>query len=372
MNGRTLLLILVIFLTTILCSAVPAKAMTPPCGPEFPASGPGAISYPHAAVDARQIGVGEEKFFLFQPAQPAPASAPVLVFLHGWFATDPEYYRGWIDHLCRSGRIVIFPCFDAAGEPFKRYMDNAVRSVKEAFRFLYDHKRMLPDRDFFGVIGHECGAVLAANFASTARAYKLPVPGALFLIEPSRRPGGAEGSGLDVSDLSGIPASTRLVITVGEDDRMNGADTAREFFYAADNVPVSHKNFLTMLTDLHGTPALVADHLAPYAPIEPSFRRAIERRHLEFVGTWRSRDPVIARAVRTFGIDAMDVLGLWRVFDELWAAAYTGGDGQGALNEYEPSVEGNSKRVRVGKSVRFMGVWSDGKPIRGFLATKRP
>lgn len=354
------------------------RGMTPPRGPDFNATAPAGISYPHSAVEAHQIGVGEEKLFLFQPARPSPASAPVVVLLHGWFGTEPGYYRGWIDHLCRSGKIVIFPCYQGTGEPMKRYTGNAARSIKEAFRFLFDHKRMIPDRDQYSLIGHESGAVIAANLAATARPYKLPVPGALFLIEPSRRPGGVESEGLEVTDLSGIVPTTKLVLAVGEDDSMNGIETARDFFYAADNVPLSQKNFLTMLSDMRGTPALVADHLAPLSPLEEPLQRALEKRRLEFVGMWRpharhggllpedthdwrisaGNDPMVARAVRSHGVDAMDFLGLWRVFDDLWNAAFAHDDGLGALDE--------------GDSACFMGVWSNGTPIRGFLATKRP
>ena len=36
---------------------------------------------------------------------------PVVVFLHAWGAPNPQAYGSWIDHLARTGSLVIFPRF---------------------------------------------------------------------------------------------------------------------------------------------------------------------------------------------------------------------------------------------------------------------
>lgn len=329
----------------------------PPRAPELAASGPEALTYPHAAVEAVQFCIDEEKVFLFLPAQPTPASAGVLIFLHGWFATDPADYRAWIDHLCRRGWIVIFPEYQGHGNPMRYFTANAARSVKEALRYLYDKKRIEPNRDKCAVIGHEGGAIVGANLAAAARYLKLPVPGAVLLLMPSRRPGGVgDAKGIDLYDLSGIRAATRVLFVVGTDDQQNGMSSAIEMYYATDAVPAAHKNFFTLLSDRRGVPALIGDELAPLAPIEPIPERAIEKRRLEFVGLYPNA--FAARQARTVGVDAMDTHGTWRLFDGLVGHVYDGWDGSLVLGE--------------GPSARFMGYWSDGVRVNGLLVTKRP
>src|SRR5437879_2234893 len=76
---------------------------------EEPARGIEGYAYPHRAVNRREFGTGGQSYWLFEPAEPKPELAPVVVFVHGWLAVNPGAYGAWIDHLARSGRIVIFP-----------------------------------------------------------------------------------------------------------------------------------------------------------------------------------------------------------------------------------------------------------------------
>jgi len=350
---------IIVALLAVLAWPAGLAGFPPPTGPTRPEQGPGGKQGAHAEVKAVQIGVDEEKVFLFEPASPSPASAPLLVFLHGWFHPDPAAYRAWIDHLVRQGWIVIFPCYQGQGEPLRHYTANAARSVKEALRFLYAGGHPEPDRDRVAVIGHEGGAVVAANLAAGARMFKIPQPTALQLMMPSRRPKGLEGSGIEVYDLSWIPEGSRLVMMVGEDDRDNGMETARDLFYEMDHLMSRDRVFLTLLTDLHGKPALVGDAEAPLAPVEKGYERALEKRRLEFVTLYPYRPH--ARNVRAIGVDAMDWLGTWRVFDVLAGLSFAG------FGSFHPAdLFADNDRVR------FMGHWSDGRPVRGLLATERP
>src|SRR4051794_2049301 len=73
-------------------------------GAEAPAS-----SYPHKTVKRQEFGCGAQSYWLFEPAEPTPPAAPVVVLLHGWYAYNPAAYGAWIEHLARSGQTVIFP-----------------------------------------------------------------------------------------------------------------------------------------------------------------------------------------------------------------------------------------------------------------------
>ena len=82
----------------------------PKDGPSAPGRSQTEPEPPHHAVKRFEIGQGPRSYFIFEPDKPKPeGKAPVVVFLHGWFAVNPGFYGAWIDHLVRDGRIVIFP-----------------------------------------------------------------------------------------------------------------------------------------------------------------------------------------------------------------------------------------------------------------------
>src|SRR5947209_8203149 len=56
-------------------------------------------------IRAYEIGLGVRSCWVFEPSQPAPAKAPVVVFCHGWLSTNPGLYGAWIEHLVGDGRI---------------------------------------------------------------------------------------------------------------------------------------------------------------------------------------------------------------------------------------------------------------------------
>ena len=70
---------------------------------------PAAPTYPHKSVKQTEVGEGPRSYWLFEPAEPSPEMAPVVVFNHGWFAVNPAVYGAWIEHMVRRGRIVIAP-----------------------------------------------------------------------------------------------------------------------------------------------------------------------------------------------------------------------------------------------------------------------
>ena len=324
--------------------------------PTQPANGPGSYDYWHGGVFRTRIGAYDDKFYLFEPTNPYPKKAPVVIFLHGWSASTPEYYLLWIEHLCRRGSIVIFPTYMDPGEPISRYNLNVIRSVKEAFAVLSNGFHVEPDRDNVAVIGHESGGTIAANYGAACGHYKLPKPRALMVLMPSRSPGANIGGNIEIYDLSKIREGTLMQVIVGEDDFNNGEETAREIFYSADCIRSHDKNYLTFLTDIHGSPALPADRWAPLCPKDPVLELEMDRRRNEFIHLYKSKK--MARFVRSRGIDAMDYLGFWRLFDSLFIFAVTGEERDSAL--------GNTEKQR------FMGNWSDGIRIKGLLSTERP
>ncbi len=345
---------LVLVLALALSGPAPAAQ---PLGPEQPPSGPGGAEYRHAGFVQKEFGAYEERTLLFEPVGPRPASAPVVIFLHGWATSDPGYHAGWIEHLCRRGWVVVYPLYQGTGEHSSRFTINAIRSVKEAFRRLYAETDLQPDRERVAVIGHEVGAVMAANLAAAARYFKLPVPKVVMVLHPSRHANAGAGlnTGVELYDLSGIPAGTLLMTVVGDEDP-DSCELAQEMFYLADNLAARDKAFVTFLSDMRGKPPLVADRHAVLSPKEPRYEREVERRRFEYLQTFRARR--LSRWTRCRGLDAMDWYGTFRLFDSLCDVAFRGEPRAPVLEDTDAG--------------RFMGVWSDGVPVKGLLSTHRP
>src|SRR4051794_40585446 len=73
-----------------------SPGVEPVAHPARPAAGGGALptlpAYPHNAVRRQEMGGGSKSYWLFEPADPAPEVAPVVVFHHGWLAMNPGLY----------------------------------------------------------------------------------------------------------------------------------------------------------------------------------------------------------------------------------------------------------------------------------------
>ena len=121
-------------------------------------------------IKRQEFGRGARSYWLFEPAEPTPGIAPVVVFHHGWFAVNPAAYGAWIEHLVRSGQIVIFPRYQADGlTPAADFLHNALAAVRDAFDVLETSPvHVRPDRRRFALIGHSAGGNLAAQMAAVA------------------------------------------------------------------------------------------------------------------------------------------------------------------------------------------------------------
>ncbi len=286
--------------------------------------------YPHKSVRREEYGHGARAYWLFEPADPTPAVAPVVVFHHGWLAVNPAAYGAFIDHLVRCGRIVIFPRYQA--DPTTRpadFLPNALASVRDAFDVLETSpSHIRPDRHRFALIGHSAGGNLSAQMAAVAEANHLPLPRAVIAlmpgeVQPTREP-----------SLARISATTLLVVVAAEDDRVVGDVRARQIFAGATAIPSARKKYVLYRTDLHGHPRLVADHLSPTAAYH-----GFDTGEGLFLGFQLSRAE----------INALDRAGFWRLADITLEAGFAGR----TLDEATSN----------GELFRHLGYWSDGRAV---------
>jgi hypothetical protein len=318
---------------TILLLVVPAARAQPatqtaPSAPEQPASGPGGSDYAYDRVVAAEYGEGAGGFLLFEPAEPvrggtpaADAPLPIVLFLSACCETDElsdvndegAPWRAWIDHLVRRGAVVVYPRY-----AFEDPMTGVVAAVKSALTELAAGSHPPTDSTRLVAVGHSFGGVLTVQYAAIAADRGLPVPLALMPTTP------VCGFCPQIGDASSVPAATRLLVVVAEDD---GHELSREFWDELAHIPADRKDWVVVRTDRHGDPPLVADHGMP--------------------------------ATDVFGaVDSLDWYGTWKLFDALVACSLDGNWCESAL--------GNTPEQR------FMGTWSDGTPVVELDVTDDP
>jgi len=295
----------------------------PPTPPQQPTDGPGSSNYTHQGVRQTRHGIGMREFWIFEPSDPTPSSAPLVVFNHGWSAYFPFYYKDWVIHLVKRGNIVVYPRYQLTpliGTATATH--NAIHAVQRAITLLQNGNHVTPDLDKFAIVGHSLGGGITAEMAVLAADEGLPSPKAIMPVQPFVR--------LDtmMKNFHDIPGSTLLLVVVGENDRVVGNNSGKMIFTTTDQIPLGRKDFIVQRTDRHGSPALVADHIAPLCiPGSPL-------------------------------VDAMDYFSTWKLFDALIDYAFYGIEQEYCL--------GNTPEQR------FMGYWSDGVPVLELLVTDTP
>jgi pimeloyl-ACP methyl ester carboxylesterase len=343
-------------LTFLLLTTVLAQSATPPTQP---LTGPGGKQYVHASVTKNRYGKGGQEYWIFEPDAPKPRTAPVIIFLHGWGGMNPLYYGAWLDHLVKRGNIVVYPRYQSnLLTPIRDFTPNALAAVKDAVRRLQTERgHVTPDFTKFATVGHSLGGLLAANIAALARESNLPRVRAVMSVEP-----GITESPINVplADLKKIPAETLLLTIAGDQDGLVRDTDAKRIYNESTRISAKNKDFIMLVSDSHGQPTLQASHRAPTA-IDKDYDSG-EGVSGAPAGT---PDPIggdirISRRVRpeTMMVNALDYYGTWKLFDALTDAAFTGKNREYAL--------GNTPQQR------FMGVWSDGVPVKELRVTDKP
>jgi acetyl esterase/lipase len=291
-----------------------------------------APNYAHNVVKRFDLGEGPRSYWLFEPAKPRPDRSPVVVFLHGWFAVNPAFYGAWIDHLVRSGRIVVFPRYqNDVGTLPRDFLPNAMAAIRDALDVLdagAPHVR--PDRNRFALIGHSAGGNLAAQIAAVASDPHAGLPAAKLVLAlmpgeviPSREP-----------RIELIPASTLLLVAVCEDDFLVGDVRGRQIFEQATSISRARKRFMLFRTDRHGFPPIVAEHTAPTGA-----NRTLDTGE----GILRSFQMSLGE------VNAMDRAGFWRIADVALETAYAG-------RTFDEAIRDPARFTHL-------GYWSDGRKV---------
>ena len=317
--------ILVFFVTCLfvlpLIGSVLARA-DEPIPPDQPTIGPGGSDYLHNSVKESRYKWGAHQYWIFEPDSPKPESAPLIVFNHGWSAFYPISYIEWINHIVRKGNIVVYPRYQLGlSIGYKQFTSNAIQAVKDAIQELEQGDHVRPQLDKFAIVGHSLGGGITAYMAAQALDVGLPIPKAIMPVQPIIPFG-------PTIDLSKISSETLMVVVVGENDIVVGDKSGKTIFYNSTKIPLLQKDFVIQITDTYGEPDLVANHIAPLC--SPFFNT----------------------------VNAMDYFSTWKLFDALTDYAF-----YGINKDY---CFGNTSQQR------YMGLWSDGTPVKELIVTDAP
>ncbi len=331
-------------------SCTPPIPTIKPTPPPQPVSGPGGAEYRHEGATESVHGEGSEQYWIFEPAIPTPDSAPLVVFTHGWSGMHPLVYGEWISHLVKRGNIVVYPRYQAnLATPSAEFTNQAIQAVIRAIAVLETEGHVRPELDKFALVGHSSGALITANIAALAATVGLPAPKAIMIVNPGVSTASTLWPGVPLEDLSTIPADALLLVVVSREDALVGDRDAKRIFRAVSHIPAENKDFITVQSDDHGDPPLIADHFAAVC-----FKASAEvETVLGSISIMWQRE-----GIGRFLTNALDYYGFWKLFDGLCDAAFYGTHREYAL--------GNTLEQR------FMGQWSDSILVKELLVTDEP
>lgn len=296
------------------------------------AAGPGGAEYQHRSVAFYDAAKRADGFWLFEPADPKPDSAPVVVFLHGYGAYNPMAYGKWIKHLVGRGNIVIYPRYqkNLITPAPERFPANAAKGIRDALTLLQTGDHVRPILEGVGYFGHSYGGVIAANLGVHWAQHRIPKPAAMLLAQAGTGP--LKGARLE--DYSDLPADLNLLIIVGEDDYVVGYEFGKLVFETAVRTP--NRNFVMHRRDTDGQRWIQASHAEPYC-YDLDFDNGV-------------RNYTALRVLQVGRLDEVDFNCYWKLGDALLEYSRTGRYGDVAF--------GNTP------AQRSMGHWANGQPIR--------
>jgi len=206
------------------------------------------LGYVPDGAERVDVGSGAQGAAIFRAPGAAGRPGPVVIFLHGWVALDPERYGPWIGHLVRGGATVIYPAYQT-----KPAYDTItpLANVLAGVRTALEQVQVAPGR--LVTAGHSAGGALAADYAAVATANGLPAPAAVFSVYPGRKLRHL-AIPIPAVNLATIAPGTRVLVFAGERDTAVGSAPAKRIASGATRADTA----LQIISD-----DAVDDHSAP-------------------------------------------------------------------------------------------------------------
>jgi len=300
--------------------------------PSQPLTGPGGAEYLHQSVAFYDAATEADGYWLFEPADPRPDSAEVVVFLHGYGAYNPMAYGKWIKHLVAKGNIVIYPRYqkNLVWPRPDAFPANSATAIKNALAELQKDGHVRPKTDKVAYIAHSYGGVIATNLGVHWQKFGVPKPASMLLCQPGSGP----FKGARLESYEDLPADLSLNVVVGEDDYVVGDVFGRQVFETAVNTP--RRNLVIQRRSTDGRRWILATHSEPYC-YDLDFDTGV-------------RNYTAKRVLMTSRLNEVDFNCFWKLGD--------------AMMDY--TRNGCSEEICFGNTPqqRYLGKWQSGEYIR--------
>ena|GEM_PF-2855545 len=228
----------------------PVEVPAQPAAPAQPGAAASAPSIGYAPPGTERIDVGEaaQSAAVFRQPGTAGQAGPVVIFLHGWVAIDPERYGPWIGHLVRDGATVVYPAYQTKpAYDTVAPLANVLAGVRAALA------QVQPAPGRLVIAGHSAGGALAADYAAVAAANGLPAPAAVFSVYPGRKLRHLSVP-IPTVDLGTIAPRTRVLAYAGERDTAVGSSTANRIVAGAPQADATLRLIRDDAVDDHSAP----------------------------------------------------------------------------------------------------------------------
>ncbi len=301
--------------------------------PGQPLTGPGGAEYSHESVAFYDSAATADGYWMFEPADPKPDSAEVVVFLHGYGAYNPMAYGKWIKHLVAKGNIVIYPRYqlNLMWPRADAFPANAAKGIRNALKALQKGDHVRPKTDHVAYFAHSYGGVIASNLGVHWERHGIPKPSSMLLCEAGSGP--LKGARLE--GYGNLPADLHLVVVVGEDDYVVGDEFGRLVFRTAVNTP--QRNLVIQRRCSDGQRWVSSSHSEPYS-YDLDFDTGV-------------RNYTSKRVLYTSRLNEVDFNCYWKFGDALLDCTRDDGCNMDL-------VFGNTANQR------YLGCWPNGKPMR--------
>ena len=268
----------------------------------------------HAAVRLRVVGEGARRAYLFLPESPSlRGKVPLVLFHHGWQGMNPMNFGGLIDHLVRSGQVVVYPVYQESDKTSPQVVTaNAAAADKRAIEEIMTRDGIQIDPARVVYYGYSMGAAISVNLAIRPKYFGLPAPRALMLAAPGDAYHVAKGaqSKSILGPLKNLPPDLPVAILTGEMDTEIGLPTARKWFAQLCGIKPDRRVLMVLPSESNGNERVNAIHGSPGAP---DSRYDFDLKRKDFPDRINGREGFEASP----SLNALDFYGFWKVLDAL-------------------------------------------------------
>ncbi len=322
--------------------------------PPQPSSGPGGNAYLFGVVQngpynaKHDVGTDSYTYYIFTPIGltptasnpnplPTPATAPVVLFIHGYDGDTLAPYQYWMEQMTEMGSTVIWVLYDQVSP--NDFASAVITDYQKALKAITEPglipPTLAPDgQPLTMIVGHSSGAWLSYIVASEAASSSLPIPMAVLAVEP--------GQGqIPTFDASKINANTLVLTVVGDEDKTDRICQGVSVYNALKQIPAVQKPFLLARTDSYGVPIQEGNHWFPLTDTNK-----------DTVAGPYSVDDRDYNITYKFGVSMMACLLRGQYCDYVY--------GNGPTNSYGATTQTD------------MGRWSDGTPVTPLALIQDP